>query len=370
MFGHRDHTPLPSYAGDEHGSPQRAKNTHEKRWRRIVQGLLVLSVSANLRIFYDAFTAWPAPLDNYQALNTYPIVDPKAFDTLAPVNPREHAVVTGLYTDAFATAVATLGHTLNAANSSASRLLLYLPDKVSSRALCIASASGWEPVAVARIAPPAGGAGVHPHFLDQFSKLHLWALGRRAPGLRAVVYVDADALVRRAFDELFRLPHTFAAVPDVYADGGARTRGYTGAFNAGVLVLRPDGDGALFADMAAKIASARFPAAQAEQAFLNHYFGMEALRLPYAYNANLAIKQRTPALWESLRSEVRIQHFTVVKPFLQGDYAEVPMNDLEANAEAVARENPLFREEIFEWLGAWKETRRTYSKQLARCNML
>ena len=100
--------------------------------------------------------------------------------------------MTGLYTDAFAPAVATLGHTLNRANSSASRLLFYLPDKISARALCIAKASGWEPVQIERIAPPF--RGVHRHFLDQYSKLQLWTLDQR--NFRAVVYLDADTLVR------------------------------------------------------------------------------------------------------------------------------------------------------------------------------
>lgn len=268
--------------------------------------------------------------------------------------------MTGLYTDAFATAVATLGHTLNVANSSASRLLFYLPEKISRRALCIATVSGWEPVPVERIAPPH--SGVHRHFLDQYSKLHLWTLDTR--GFKSVVYVDADTVVRRSFDELFRLPYSFAAVPDVYP--GAQ--GYTTAFNAGVMMLRPDS--ALFRDMVGKIASAHYPAEQAEQAFLNHYFGAEALRLPYAYNANLAIKRRTPALWAGLQQEMRIMHYTMAKPFLQGDYDEVPMDRLEKNAERVMRKKSGYKEEIAEWLEQWLETRRTYGSKLAKCNAL
>ncbi|KAI0359569.1 nucleotide-diphospho-sugar transferase [Trametes cingulata] len=292
--------------------------------------------------------------------NTHPIVDTAALPTIVPVNPHDHAVVSGLYTDAFATAVATLGHTLNVANSSASRILLYLPDKISRRALCIATVSGWEPVPIERIAPPF--RGVHRHFLDQYSKLHLWTLDKK--GLKSLVYVDADTLVRRNFDELFRLPYTFAAVPDVYAT----SQGYVTSFNAGVMFLRPDS--ALFDDMVRKIATARYPAEQAEQAFLNQYFGAEVLRLPYAYNANLAIKKRTPALWEGLQEEMRIMHFTMAKPFLQGDYDEVPMDQLERNVEKVARKKSAFRAEIMEWFEAWQETKRTYGSKLAKCNAL
>ncbi|KAI8968616.1 nucleotide-diphospho-sugar transferase [Trametes punicea] len=338
MFRSRDYIPLSTRANGDHGSPHgKARNIYDKR-RRILQGAVALSVVVNLYLLYTWYMTWPLPLDNYQELNTYPIIDVSALDYLPPANPHNHAVVTGLYTDAFATAVATLGHTLNVANSSASR--------ISRRALCIATVSGWQPVPIERIAPPF--RGVHRHFLDQYSKLHLWTLDQR--GYKSVVYVDADALVRRNFDELFRLPWTFAAVPDVY--------------------VKPQGAyaGALFRDMVAKIATAHYPAEQAEQAFLNHYFGAEALRLPYAYNANLAIKKRTPALWKGLQDEMRIMHFTMAKPFLQGDYDEVPIAQLEKNAEKVARRKSAFREEITEWLEAWRDTRSTYETKLAECD--
>ncbi|KAI1791189.1 nucleotide-diphospho-sugar transferase [Ganoderma leucocontextum] len=361
MFRYKDYIPLPRWSDGEPGSPghYRNKNPADRR-RRIGQGLVVLSVLANVYFLYATLTSWPAPLDNYQALNTHPILDTKALAAFTPANPTDNAIVTGLYTDAFATAVATLGHTLNVANSSAARLLYYIDGKISKRALCVASVSGWEPVPIERIAPPFGG--VHRHFLDQYSKLRLWTLDQR--GYKSVMYIDSDTLVRRNFDELFRLPYTFAAVPDVYADA----QGYVTAFNAGVLFLRPDS--ALFADMVAKIATARYPAEQAEQAFLNHYFGAEALRLPYAYNGNLAIKKRTPALWAALQDELRIVHFTMAKPFLQGDYEEVPMDQLERNADKVARRKSAYKQEIAEWVEVWRETRRTYASQLAKCNAM
>ncbi|RPD71927.1 nucleotide-diphospho-sugar transferase [Lentinus tigrinus ALCF2SS1-7] len=330
------------------------------RRRLLTYGFIAVSVFLNLYFCYSALTSWPTPLDNYQPLNTHPIVDETALSVFKPPNSQDNAVVTGLYTDAFASAVATLGHTLNVANSSAARLLFYLPDKISKRALCIATVSGWEPIPIERIAPPFKGVG--RHFLDQYSKLHLWTLDQR--GYKSVLYIDADALVRRNFDELFRLPHTFGAVPDVYTTA----QGYTTAFNAGVMFLRPDSE--LFNDMVAKIATARYPAEQAEQAFLNLYFGAEAVRLPYAYNANLAIKGRTPALWDALQDEMRIMHFTMAKPFLQGDYAEVPLNQLERNAEKVARKKSTYKREIVEWLEAWHETRRVYRSKIDRCDAL
>ncbi|KAI0753147.1 nucleotide-diphospho-sugar transferase [Daedaleopsis nitida] len=359
MVRYSDYIPLSLWPEGELGSPYRAK-AQDKRRRIIIYVLLGLSTLLNLHFFYASMTSWPAPLDNYQSLNSHPIVEMEALPAIKPANSHDNAVVTGLYTDAFATAVATLGHTLNVANSSAARLLFYLPDKISDRALCIASVSGWTPVPIERIAPPFGG--VHRHFLDQYSKLHLWTLDKK--GYESVVYVDGDALVRRNFDELFRLPYTFGAVPDVYLTA----QGYSTAFNAGVMLIRPDS--ALYDDMVSKIATARYPAEQAEQAFLNLYFGAEVLRLPYAYNANLAIKKRTPQMWRALQDEMRIMHFTMAKPFLQGDYAEVPMDQLDRNVEKVARKKSDYKEEIREWLDAWHATKRTYEKELAKCNSL
>ncbi|KAL6305164.1 nucleotide-diphospho-sugar transferase [Sparassis latifolia] len=291
--------------------------------------------------------------------NQHPIVDEKVVEPLTFENSNEYAVVTGLYTDAFATAVATLGHTLNAANSTAARILLYLPERVSPRALCVATASGFRPHAVARIPPPH--AGVHRHFLDQYSKLRLWTLD--TIGVRALVYLDADTLVRRNFDELFSLPYAFAAVPDVFLD----SRAFASSFNAGVLFLRPDS--AVFEDMLPKIATAAYPAEDAEQSFLNHYFGMQALRLPYAYNANLAIKKRQPEMWRHLMAaDVRIVHYTLVKPFLTGDYAEVEMEKLDKNVESKKRaRGGAFVEEVEEWGRAWRQTRRLYGDVFDQC---
>ena len=238
--------------------------------------------------------------------------------------------------------------------------MIYLPDKTSPRAVCIASASGFTPHPVARIPPPH--PGVHRHFLDQYSKLQLWDLERQ--GVKSLVYLDADTLVYRNFDELFSLPYRFAAVPDVYLD----ERGFSSGFNAGVLFLRPSRE--VLKDMVSKIATANYPAEDAEQSFLNHYFGKEALRLPYTYNGNLAIKKRTKAMWEDLKESVHVVHYTLVKPFLQGDYAEVPLAELERNAERVARRKPLWKDDAREWIEAWRATKEAYGAEFEKCEGL
>ncbi|KAF8474345.1 nucleotide-diphospho-sugar transferase [Russula ochroleuca] len=217
------------------------------------------------------------------------------------------AVVSALYSDQYAIPVATLGHSIQQAGTSARRILFHIPGRLSPRALCIARTAGWEPLEVEFIPPPNNGAGIGRRFGDQYTKLHLWSLDTRL-GVNRVVYLDADTLVRRNFDELFDVPFPFGAVPDVYENTGFKLN-----FNAGVLVLHPNHT--TFENVRARITDARYPPGEAEQAFLNLYFGADAVRLPYLYNANLAIRERSPALWDAMRDEMRIVHYTWPKPF-------------------------------------------------------
>lgn len=145
------------------------------------------------------------------------------------------AVVSSLYSDDFAIAVAVVGHSTRSVNVSARLLLPYLEKKVSEKALCIARATGWEPYPVPSVPPPHGGKGIHPRFGDQYTKLNIWKLDQM--GIDSAVYLDADTLVRRNFEELFDNPFNFAAVPDVY--GAGDPRGFSLTFNAGVLAYRP-----------------------------------------------------------------------------------------------------------------------------------
>ncbi|KAJ6578950.1 nucleotide-diphospho-sugar transferase [Mycena sp. CBHHK59/15] len=224
------------------------------------------------------------PLDDYQNIQR------------GRKSPSRHAVVSSLYSDGFAIAVAVVGHSTRRANVTARLMLPYLEGQVSETALCITRVLGWETYA------------------DQYTKLNIWALDKQ--DIDSAVYLDADTLVRRNFDELFDSPFGFAAVPDVY--GAGDPRGFSLTLNAGVLAFHPSS--LILADMRRKLEVAQYPLKQAEQAFLNLYFGGTSLRLPYVYNANLAIKARSPALWARLEDEMRIVHYTGVKPFIhEGD---------------------------------------------------
>ncbi|PCH35803.1 glycosyltransferase family 8 protein [Wolfiporia cocos MD-104 SS10] len=356
---YQDYTPLWTDAAT-------LKQTSRRSVFRILAAVLVVlgSVSFNIYMIHKLVKRWPTPLDNYQHLNTHPLVSEEFFSTVPSPSAQENAVVTCMYTDSYATAIATLGHSLNRVNSTAARLLFYLPGSISEEALCIASATGFKPHPVSRIAPPHNGEGTHERFMDAYSKLNLWSLSDAR--IKAVVHLDADTLVLRNFDELFALPHNFGAVPDVYVG----SHGFALEFNTGVIFARPDAS--VLADMREKMQTAVYDAIQADQAFLNQYFAADALRLPYAYNANLAIKKRKPEMWADLKHRARIVHYTLVKPFLaeadNSGKTPVPLDGLEQNVRNRMGEfDGAFGEELLDWLEIWKETYAQYGTVLTQC---
>jgi len=250
-------------------------------------------------------------------------------------------------------------------NVSARLLLPYLETHVSARGLCVARAVGWDPVPVPRIPPPHNGNGIHKRFRDQYTKLNIWSFDRM--GISTLVYLDADTLVRRNFDELFHTPFNFAAVQDVYGEGDPR--GFSVTFNAGVLVLRPST--AVFEDMKKKIQTAEYPLQQAEQAFLNLYYAGKGLRLPYVYNGNLAIKGRSLSLWEAMEQELRIVHYTQVKPFLDdsrtSDTILTPEEQKSAMRQAETREHGFYAREVHWWREAYDRMLRDKGNEIAAC---
>lgn len=170
------------------------------------------------------------------------------------------------------------------------------------------------------IPAPNGGKGLsHQHFCGMFTKLQIWGLD--TAGVDRVVYLDADTLVRKNFDELFGLLWSFGAVPDVYTS----SCGFDLTFNTGVLALQTLSTVLkkmrnVVGDLAeqARQGKAKVPPNEADQGFLNTYYVSDVVRLPYAYNANLAIKVASPAMWDTMvaKSEMRVVHYMVVKPFV------------------------------------------------------
>ncbi|KAJ7067674.1 glycosyltransferase family 8 protein [Mycena belliarum] len=345
-------------------------STHSPASRKLARSVVVRLVL--FVVLCLAFLLWTAirffhripynPQDSYQDINRFPV----AVDIGGPHLPaQKRAVVSSLYSDGFAIALAVVGHSARHANISARFLLPYLENKVSVKALCIVRATGWEPYVVPLIPPPHGGEGIHPRFRDQYTKLSIWKLDTM--GIMSAIYLDADTLVRRNFDELFDSPFSFAAVPDVY--GAGDPRGFSLTFNAGVLAFHPSS--LVFEDMRYKMEVADFPLKQAEQAFLNLYFGAIGARLPYVYNANLAIKARSPVMWRALLDEMRIVHYTAVKPFINdarsSDSVLSPEEMEEAMTLSGQRENGAFAEEVGWWRDAYRRMMQDRGAEIAKC---
>ena len=217
--------------------------------------------------------------------------------------------MTSLYTDAYGVAVSALGYSISKTSTSARRIVIYLPEKVSNYTLCRVESAGWELLPVEYIPPPDGGEGVFWRFLDTYTKLRIWTLDQAPTSLKSIVYLDADTLVKRGFDELFDLPFVFSASPDVYLD----SRGFTIGFNSGVLAIKPKST--VFDDMLANIYRDDYGHGDADQGFLNFYFGQQVVRIPHVYNGNLAIKGRGRQFWDAIQDQMRVVHFTLVKPF-------------------------------------------------------
>ncbi|KAG6902720.1 hypothetical protein C0995_012384 [Termitomyces sp. Mi166 len=338
----------PHYTALPTNSPSPRRRTRWLPW----QGIAVLVTAVCILLVWVArqtlFAPPPySPLIDYQHLNPPPLL-PHSH----PATTEQRAVVSTLYSDSYAIGASVLLHSIKTHNISASHFFLaYLPGRISNEALCAVRAVGWEPLPVPFIPPPHAGKGVHYRFFDQYTKLNIWGIDASK-----AVYLDADTLVRKNFDELFEMPWAFAAVPDVYGD----KRGFTIGFNAGVMVYTPD-EGVL-RQMKEVLETAKYPLEQAEQAFLNLYFAGSAVRLPYAYNANLAIKTVSPDLWRGMEEadEIRVVHYTLVKPFVdERDHSGKMLRDSkrvrQVIDEAERKEGGVFKEEVGWWREAYED---------------
>ncbi|KAJ7806542.1 glycosyltransferase family 8 protein [Mycena olivaceomarginata] len=309
--------------------PNHPPNPHPKK--RLFLSQLKIPKTAMFSLLKRLSPRW-TPLDNYQDINPLPVTVVAGLDHSPP---NRRAVVSSLYSDSFAIAVAVVGYSAKSANVSARLLLPYLEHKVSEKALCIARA-----------------VDIYPRFIDLYTKLNIWNLDRM--GVDSAVYLDADTLVRRNFDELFDSPFQFAAVPDVY--GAGDPRGFSITINTGVMAFRPSS--AVYEDMLQDIEVAEYPLLQADQGFLNLYFGGTCMRLPYIYNANLAIKDRSPILWQRLTDEMRVVHYTTMKPFIHEARSSNAVLTPEETEEAVDKSerqaDGFYHEEVGWWRTAYR----------------
>jgi alpha-N-acetylglucosamine transferase len=142
--------------------------------------------------------------------------------------------------------------------------------------------------------------------LDNFAKLRLWQL----PYDR-VVFLDADTLVLRNIDRLFRYPE-FCAAPNVYEGLADFHR-----LNSGVFTARPDP--ATFEAMLARLDTPGAFWRRTDQTFLQDFFP-EWHGLPITMNMLQYVWFNLPELWSW--DHIHVLHYQYEKPWQ--DHAKAP----------------------------------------------
>ena len=105
------------------------------------------------------------------------------------------------------------------------------------------------------------------------------------------------------------------------------------------------------------------------QAFLNQWFAPSAIRLPYIYNGDLAYKERSPEMWKGIWGEMKIIHYTIVKPFIGPKFKPLVVEELDRRVEVAARSyGGLFSDEMRLWGKYWDQTMRTFSQDGNSCD--
>ncbi|KAL9081788.1 MAG: hypothetical protein Q9159_007018 [Coniocarpon cinnabarinum] len=151
-----------------------------------------------------------------------------------------------------------------------------------------------------------------------FTKIALW----RQEQFRRILYIDADVIALKAPDELFNLPHPFAAAPDI---------GWPDIFNSGVMLLTPNaGDYRSLSTLANSGAS--FDGA--DQGLFNEHFREGTWhRLSFTCNCTPSSSYQYEPAYRHFRNSISLVHFVGrEKPWQQGRRA------MRASASAVYRE--------------------------------
>lgn len=148
--------------------------------------------------------------------------------------------------------------------------------------------------------------------LFTFTKINLW----RQIQFRKIVYIDADVVALRAPDELFELPDTFAAAPDV---------GWPDAFNTGVMVLSPN-MGDYWALKTLANAGDSFDGA--DQGLLNQYYEHKPWkRLSFTYNCTPSANYQYEPAYRYYKHKISMVHFIGQdKPWKSYRKSDAPSN--------------------------------------------
>ena len=139
----------------------------------------------------------------------------------AKPSPRREAYATVLHSsDAYVCGAIALAQSLLATGTQRDLVLLH-DASISRPKLAALSAAGWRLRLIERIRNPMAERGSYNEY--NYSKFRLWQLTE----YEKVVFVDADIVVLRSLDLLFRFPQITAAGNDF------------SLFNSGVMVIEP-----------------------------------------------------------------------------------------------------------------------------------
>ncbi|CAK7230527.1 glycogenin glucosyltransferase [Sporothrix curviconia] len=219
----------------------------------------------------------------------------------------EDIYATLLLSDTYLPGALVLAHSLRDAGTSKKLAVLVTLDTVSAEVVTQLKNVYDYVISVPRIKNEASPDNLHlmnrPDLHSAFTKINLWKQAQ----FRKIVYIDADVVAYRAPDELFDLPHAFAAAPDI---------GWPDLFNTGVMVLTPDvGEYYALAAMAQRGIS--FDGA--DQGLLNMHFKNSYHRLPFTYNVTPSAHYQYLPAYRHFQSSIAMVHFIGAdKPWTQG----------------------------------------------------
>ncbi|KAG8985515.1 hypothetical protein FRB94_004877 [Tulasnella sp. JGI-2019a] len=272
-------------------------------WRALKLSLLALFAP----IIAGAFQGYQHYINLGQALVTSPLSfysSPFSHST----NPSKRAYCTCLYDEGYVPGAILLGYSLKKHGMldpavAQNMVLLYTPGSLSIDSLEILKEGGWDAREVAQIPHPPGRPPAG-NFMDQYTKLTLFELEE----FEQIFYLDADTLVHRPFPEIWAYPVALAAARDVRMG-----HGWLDSINAGTLLLKPNRR--VLKHMLEIAPIFKYNTVFAEQGLLNAYWAQAITLLPYAYNGQLGIKRVFPKIWEAFWKDVKIIHYTGVKPW-------------------------------------------------------
>ena len=164
---------------------------------------------------------------------------------------------------------------------------------------------GWNKVYVPLLAPPTNN--VFPRFRDQFTKLHLWNMVY----FSRIVYLDSDTLCVGDISALFKnVSKHFGVILD-WESGMIQKH-----FNMGVFSIAPNADEFKRLN-SLRVTHRGYRIDTAEQGFLNSIYRdhTQIDIFPFEFNGNLAAAVQSPLFWKLKFSELKIIHYTWIKPF-------------------------------------------------------